>query len=179
VLCPTTDLVPLLSTFTAQIIVFDIDYPILAGTAVELYHHSRDTPATISKLHAVLDKATGEIVKSNPRMLPGGISAKVTIQLRAPAVPLEPFNVNKGMGRILLRREGHTCVSIRFSKAITANLNLQDCGWNSSMIYYSLAPPVLPGHRERYRSEVCPNLHRAASLGSFPFERLFLYAKVL
>lgn len=34
VLCPLTDIVPLASVFTAQIIVFDIQVPITAGTSV-------------------------------------------------------------------------------------------------------------------------------------------------
>jgi elongation factor 1 alpha-like protein len=126
VLCPPSDLVPLVTSFAAQIIVFDINVPILSGAAVELFHHSRDTPATISKLQATLDKTNGSIIKQNPRcatqlafrlrvddadrMLQGGVSARVLIQLRSPAIPIEAFSVNKGMGRILLRREGHTCV---------------------------------------------------------------------
>ena len=34
VLCPPTDLVPLAVTFTARIVVFDIQQPIIIGTAV-------------------------------------------------------------------------------------------------------------------------------------------------
>jgi translation elongation factor EF-1alpha len=34
VLCPLTDIVPLATVFTAQIIVFDIQVPITAGTSV-------------------------------------------------------------------------------------------------------------------------------------------------
>jgi translation elongation factor EF-1alpha len=34
VLCSTTDLVPLVTTFTARIILFDIQLPITAGTSV-------------------------------------------------------------------------------------------------------------------------------------------------
>lgn len=34
VLCPLTDIVPLATAFTAQIIVFDIQVPITAGTSV-------------------------------------------------------------------------------------------------------------------------------------------------
>lgn len=47
--------------------VFDLKYPITAGYAVELFHHSRDIPATISSLDAVLDKTTGEVTKVKPR----------------------------------------------------------------------------------------------------------------
>lgn len=118
VLCPLTDTIPLVSVFTAKIIVFDIQIPITAGTSVELFHHSRDVPATISKLIATLDRAAGTVIKQNPRVLTKATSAEVQISLRAatmsgPAstarpMPLEPFASNKDMGRILIRRGGET-----------------------------------------------------------------------
>jgi len=118
VLCPLTDIVPLATVFTAQIIVFDIQVPITAGTSVELFHQSRDVPATISRLVATLDRGLGTAIKQNPRVLTKGISAEVQISLRAVAVsgpsstarpiPLEPFSSNKDMGRILIRRGGET-----------------------------------------------------------------------
>jgi hypothetical protein len=36
---------------------------------VELFHHSRDVPATISKLIASLDRASGAVIKQNPRFV--------------------------------------------------------------------------------------------------------------
>ncbi|GAA5893986.1 hypothetical protein JCM5296_004125 [Sporobolomyces johnsonii] len=114
VLCPTSQLVPVVSSFTAQIMVFEPKYPITAGYAVELFHHSRDIPATIASLDAQLDKASGEVVKLKPRMLTKGTSARVHVQLRpaaggrSSAIPLEPFSANKSMGRVLFRRNGET-----------------------------------------------------------------------
>ncbi|KAF8609529.1 hypothetical protein BDV93DRAFT_602188 [Ceratobasidium sp. AG-I] len=117
VLCSPTDIVPLASSFTAQIIVFDIQLPIIGGSSIELFHHSREVPATVSKLIETMDRATGAVIKRNPRVLPKASSAKVTITLRASSsgsnaravsIPLEPFAVNKEMGRILLRRGGET-----------------------------------------------------------------------
>lgn len=67
VLCPPHQLVPVVSAFSAQIIVFDLKYPITAGSAVELFHHSKDIPATISTLDAELDKTSGAVIKTNPR----------------------------------------------------------------------------------------------------------------
>lgn len=84
VLCPQNDLVPLATTFTARIIVFDIAVPITAGSSVrtvyvslcnpqsvvcqvELFHHSRDVPATTVKLISTLDRASGKVLKANPR----------------------------------------------------------------------------------------------------------------
>ena len=132
---------------------FDIQIPITAGTSVciqvkrsfkvgtndrlqvELFHHSRDVPASISRLISVLDRSNGSVVKNKPRyaihsglqdhhvhivgrVLTKGMSAEVEISLRSatysgPAsrvlpIPLEPFSVNKDMGRILVRRGGET-----------------------------------------------------------------------
>ncbi|PIL36878.1 hypothetical protein GSI_00568 [Ganoderma sinense ZZ0214-1] len=118
VLCRPGNIVPLTSTFTAKIIVFDIQIPITAGTSIELFHHSRDVPASISRLISVLDRSNGSVVKSKPRVLTKNMSAEVEISLRGSAysgpasralpVPLEPFSVNKEMGRILIRRGGET-----------------------------------------------------------------------
>jgi len=118
VLSPLNDLVPLATCFSARIIVFDIQLPITSGTSVELFHHSRDVPATISKLVASIDRATGSVTKKNPRVLTKGTSAEIEITLRGDSlsgtsaaprpIPIEPFAVNKDMGRILLRRGGET-----------------------------------------------------------------------
>ena len=104
---------------------------------MELFHHSRDVPATISKLVATLDRVSGTTIKNNPRyvtfidylrdlfnsnmiarVLSKGTSAEVQIALRssnplkpsavARPIPLERFAVNKDMGRILIRRGGET-----------------------------------------------------------------------
>ncbi|BGP48462.1 hypothetical protein JCM10450v2_004338 [Rhodotorula kratochvilovae] len=115
VLCPPSQPVPVVSAFTAQIIVFEPAYPITAGYAVELFHHSQDIPAMIVALDALLDKTTGAVSRANPRMLTKGVSARIRVQLRAApgagrtgGIPLEPFAANKGMGRVLFRRNGET-----------------------------------------------------------------------
>lgn len=69
VLCPPSQMVPVVSSFTAQVIVFEPKYPITAGYAVELFHHSRDIPATIASLDAILDKASGQVTKAKPRFV--------------------------------------------------------------------------------------------------------------
>ncbi|KAF9569398.1 EF Tu GTP binding domain-containing protein [Agrocybe pediades] len=118
VLCPLTDVVPIAKQFTARIIVFDIEVPITAGASIELFHHSRDVPATTTKLISTIDRTSGKVVKANPRVLTKGSSAEVQIALRSSQVgstlvntrgiPLEPFSKNKDMGRILIRRGGET-----------------------------------------------------------------------
>ncbi|KAL1732735.1 P-loop containing nucleoside triphosphate hydrolase protein [Schizophyllum commune] len=118
VLCLPHEPIPLAASFSARIIVFDVQIPITTGTTVELFHHSRDVPATISKLVATLDRGTGKVLKEHPRVLTKSTSAEVCISLRATAmtgpnsvakpIPIEPFSVNKDMGRILIRRGGET-----------------------------------------------------------------------
>ncbi|EED80776.1 predicted protein [Postia placenta Mad-698-R] len=118
VLCRPNSLVPLANVFTARVIIFDIDIPITAGAFVELFHHSRDVPAAVTKLICTLDRASGTVAKQNPRVLAKNVSAEVQITLRnttttgpspkSQQIPLEPFAVNKDMGRILIRREGET-----------------------------------------------------------------------
>ncbi|KAJ6627523.1 P-loop containing nucleoside triphosphate hydrolase protein [Mycena sp. CBHHK59/15] len=126
VLCPPSDPVPLATIFTARIIVFDVQVPIISGALVELFHHSRDVPAMFSKLISSLDRTSGKVIKSNPRVLATSSSAEVQITLRttsalgqsssARSVPLEPFAVNKAMGRILIRREGETIAAGQWPK---------------------------------------------------------------
>lgn len=67
VLCPPNKLLPLASSFLAQVIVFDLDVPITNGCAVELFHHSKDTPATVAQLQCTLDKASGQVIRNKPR----------------------------------------------------------------------------------------------------------------
>ncbi|KAJ3506778.1 hypothetical protein NLJ89_g6680 [Agrocybe chaxingu] len=118
ILCAPTDLVPLATSFVARIIVFDIQVPITTGASVEIFHHSRDVPATVVKLISTIDRASGKVVKQNPRVLTKSVSAEVQLALRTTqisgsssatrGIPLETFATNKDMGRILIRRGGET-----------------------------------------------------------------------
>ena len=153
VLCLPTEPVPMVTKFVAQVIIFDIELPITVGASVksayllpvfsliscqvELFHHSRTVPATLSRLIATLDRATSVVLKHNPRLeflpmtptkcdftfsttrvLAKLASAKVEVTLRGTtingpsahvsAIPLETFKANKEMGRLLLRRGGET-----------------------------------------------------------------------
>lgn len=90
VLCPTAAPVRLVNSFQAQILVFDLQTPIIAGTAVcspqilvqtrlpcigtpriqadnqvELFHHSMNVPANITKLLSISEK--GQVIKERPR----------------------------------------------------------------------------------------------------------------
>ena len=77
-------------------------------------------PASLTAFAATLDRATGTVVKKSPRVLQRGASAEVRVAVRAAGtgmagpnarmqpVPMEPFAINKDMGRLLLRRNGET-----------------------------------------------------------------------
>lgn len=113
VLCPVNYPARLISKFIAQILVFDVAVPILSGTAVELFHHSVNFPANITRLISISEK--GKVIKANPRVLQKGVTATVEITLRPPTgssrpatIPLETASENKEMGRVLLRRGGET-----------------------------------------------------------------------
>ncbi|KAK0521299.1 hypothetical protein OC835_006932 [Tilletia horrida] len=116
VLCTPGAEVPISSTFTAQILVFEPSYPLVAGAQVELFHHSANVPATLTELLSITDKATGQAAtKRKPRVLSKGVTALVRITVQAGGaagqsrgIPVEDFKTNKEMARILLRREGET-----------------------------------------------------------------------
>ncbi|KAL7424238.1 hypothetical protein Q5752_001824 [Cryptotrichosporon argae] len=113
VLCPPSYPPRLVSRFVAHILVFDLSSPIVPGTAVELFHHSVNLPAAITKLLAISER--GQVVKQRPRVLQKGVTATVEITLRAPngaakppVLALETGAENKDMGRVLVRRAGET-----------------------------------------------------------------------
>ncbi|KDN43787.1 hypothetical protein K437DRAFT_225393 [Tilletiaria anomala UBC 951] len=115
VLCPPSSPVPLCTSVLAQVLVFQPTYPLVAGTNIEVFHHSANIAATLSELIVTIDKGSGAVLKRSPRVLAHGTSAQVRIALRAggsagqsAGVPMEEFKQNKEMARILLRRNGET-----------------------------------------------------------------------
>ncbi|KAK0568076.1 hypothetical protein OC861_002320 [Tilletia horrida] len=115
VLCTPAAEVPICSTFIAQVLVFEPTYPLVAGSQVELFHHSANVPATLTELISITDKTTGQATKRKPRVLAKGVTALVRITVQAGGaagqsrgIPVEDFKTNKDMARVLLRREGQT-----------------------------------------------------------------------
>ncbi|KAI8068209.1 P-loop containing nucleoside triphosphate hydrolase protein [Gongronella butleri] len=100
--------VPVTRSFTAQIVVFDIRYPLTSGMIVNLHQQGVDEPVVISKLKCILDKSTGEVLKKKPRHLLKGMTAKVQIDVLDRPIPLEAFKDSKHLGRITLRKYGET-----------------------------------------------------------------------
>lgn len=68
VLCPPSDIVPLATTFTARIIVFDVQVPITAGTSVRV-----GTPVRESRLVSL--------------MLDGRLSCSTSLKMFPPQFP--------------------------------------------------------------------------------------------
>ncbi|TIB65180.1 hypothetical protein E3P78_00705 [Wallemia ichthyophaga] len=124
VLCSPTDLVPLATRFVAQILLFDTHIPILPGTTFEMFLHSINTSASVTKLIETVDKNTGAVIRSKPRLrvLSGNTAARVEMAVGSSSltsqsgsgmpssnlIAIEKFSSNKDMGRILLRHEGET-----------------------------------------------------------------------
>jgi elongation factor 1 alpha-like protein len=107
VLCPPTSPVHTSISFVAQLLVFEPSLPILAGTTLDLHHHSSNVSATVSELIATLDMKTGATIRNKPRVLSKGITAKVRITLNAP-LAIDTFANSRDLGRILLRMNGET-----------------------------------------------------------------------
>ncbi|PKI83389.1 Hbs1p [Malassezia vespertilionis] len=107
VLCPPQEPVSLVDEVVVQMLVFTPTYPLLKGTAVEVYHHSADIPGQLVELISLLDKGTGDVTKQHPRVLPHHATATVRIAL-GQAYPIETFRVNKDMARLLFRMNGET-----------------------------------------------------------------------
>lgn len=113
VLCPPTELVPLYSQVVVQMLVFQPTYPLVRGTALEVYHHSADIPGQIVDLISILDKASGEVIRRQPRVLQHHVTAMARIALGHGArdgagFPMEDFKSNKEMARLLFRMNGET-----------------------------------------------------------------------
>ncbi|RKP38665.1 P-loop containing nucleoside triphosphate hydrolase protein [Dimargaris cristalligena] len=107
VLCPRDHPIPTTSRFEAQIVVFETKVPITQGYPIILHYQSRNEPAFITKLVALLDKSSGEVIKKRPRHLPKSSAAKIEITSDRP-VCLDTFQHSKSFGRITLRKGGET-----------------------------------------------------------------------
>lgn len=108
ILCPPSAPVPVAQKFQSRIVCFTLARPILKGTTFILHRGRISTPATISKLVAVVNKADGSVVKSKPRFLTSGQTAIVEIKLDNGPIPMETFKDSKELGRIILRSGGAT-----------------------------------------------------------------------
>ncbi|UZJ52259.1 hypothetical protein CBS101457_001579 [Exobasidium rhododendri] len=107
ILCSSTSPVSTTTSILAQVLVFEPSLPILAGTTLDLYHHSSHLSVTVTDLIATLDFKTGSILRKKPRVLSKGSTAKIQISFPVPTA-METFASNRDLGRILLRLNGET-----------------------------------------------------------------------
>ncbi|SNX86238.1 related to translation elongation factor HBS1 protein [Melanopsichium pennsylvanicum] len=128
VLCAPSAPIGLCDSFLAQILVFEPTYPLVAGTSIELFHHSANVAATITELVSILDKTTGTVSKKRPRVLTKGCTAMVRVQVKAggmagqsSGIPLEDAKTNKEMSRVLMRMNGETVAAGIVVEAHAAN----------------------------------------------------------
>lgn len=84
-------------TFTAKVLAFEHMTPMW----VDVHRGRLHTPAKVTELVAVLDKASGAVEKKKPRVVQPGAIARVRVELET-AMPLEAPN------RVVLRAEGAT-----------------------------------------------------------------------
>lgn len=95
VLCSPSNPIKNVKSFTAKILAFEHVLPM----SVEVHQGRLNVAATVTKLVAVLDKASGEVAKKKPRAIQPGAVARVVVELES-AIPLE--------GRVILRAGGST-----------------------------------------------------------------------
>lgn len=101
--------VPSSGTLISRIIIFELSRPLLHGTKVVIHRGRTNEPAKITKIIATLDKANGQVLKKKPRHLTSGQAAIVEIQLEDDMkIPVELFELNKELGRFILRKDGCT-----------------------------------------------------------------------
>ncbi|KAJ3160860.1 HBS1-like protein [Geranomyces michiganensis] len=102
ILCDPSNPLPVTTHFSAKIVTFDIAIPLTIGVPVVLHYQSGTEQATITKLVAVLDRATGAVAKKNPRALTKGMSATVEVRTRRP-ICLDVYRKSRELGRFLMR----------------------------------------------------------------------------
>ncbi len=97
VLCSPEHPVKNVRSFVAKILSFEHVMPM----SVDVHRGRLHISAKVTKLLAVLDKGSGEVLKKKPRIVQPGSVARVVVEVEAP-VPLEPS------ARVVLRAEGQT-----------------------------------------------------------------------
>ena len=97
VICPPSDLIPVVNTFTTKILAFEHITPML----VDVHRGRLHAPGRITNLVATLDKQSGAVIKKRPKLVPPGTVARVVVEMEQ-AVPLQ------APARVVLRAGGET-----------------------------------------------------------------------
>mmetsp|Transcript_70554 Transcript_70554/g.147761 ORF Transcript_70554/g.147761 Transcript_70554/m.147761 type:complete len:649 (-) Transcript_70554:55-2001(-) len=100
--------IPCVDTFQAQLLVFDVDIPIMRGQQVMCYLHTETVTATISRLEKLIIK--GKPQDKRPKCLQKGNVAIVSLQA-SKKVCVEPKSASgpvTSLSRLILRDRGST-----------------------------------------------------------------------
>jgi elongation factor 1 alpha-like protein len=97
IICLPGSPVKLVKAFSSKLLAFEHVLP----CPVEVYRSTLNSPGGIRTLSATLNKFTGEVIKSRPRIVKPGEVARVVVVLER-ELPIE-----EGM-RVVVRERGHT-----------------------------------------------------------------------
>ncbi|KAJ3256402.1 HBS1-like protein [Boothiomyces macroporosus] len=106
VICDPISPIPVVESFKARILTFDLNIPITIGVPVVMHHLGTAESGFIQKLEATLSKS-GNVEKKNPRSLFKHTSAIVTIKLNRP-ICIQVNDKSKSLSRFLLRNGGNS-----------------------------------------------------------------------
>lgn len=107
VICDPKRPIPCVDTFQAQILVFDVDIPIMRGQQVMCYLHTETVTATIRRLEKLLIK--GKPQDKRPKCLQKGNVAVVSLQVsRKVCVEPKASGAVTSLSRLVLRDRGFT-----------------------------------------------------------------------
>ncbi|KAJ2314968.1 hypothetical protein IWW54_000589 [Coemansia sp. RSA 2705] len=107
VLCAPARPVAAVSSFEAQIAVFDAASPITNGFPVLVHVQSASVAGSVRRIVETFDARTGAVARRRPRLIRRGATARVEIAVDAPLC-LELFADVRELGRVTLRRGGET-----------------------------------------------------------------------
>ncbi|KAJ1562838.1 HBS1-like protein [Cladochytrium tenue] len=103
VLCDPSQPVTTATRFAARVVTFELAVPLTPGTPLVMHHAggARD-PASLQRIGALLARASGALLRKNPRALPGHSSADVVVRTER-AVCVLPAAESRDLGRFTLR----------------------------------------------------------------------------
>jgi len=108
VLCCPRSPVPVSDTLQVQIVIFDVEVPLMRGAQLMCYLHTETVTATLVRLEKLLVK--GEAQDRRPKCLVKGNNAIVWIQMsqKVCVEPKAPNGVASSLSRLVLRDRGRT-----------------------------------------------------------------------
>jgi elongation factor 1 alpha-like protein len=107
-LCDPKSLVPISSLISIQALTLDLSVPLTIGFPLILHHQQRAEPAIISKLVAIHDKNSGNLLKSNPRVIGSQVLCTIQVKLIDRPICVETYETIRELGRITLRSGSET-----------------------------------------------------------------------